>query len=156
VDLAEAAAQAEELVQAGSERELSQLRAQWDDEVEHASLAAFCFSDAERTMLADVPATKSAAAFYAGWTRKEAYIKATGLGVSQGLDHFDVTLAPDTQARLLRDRHIPGANDRWTMHELAVGFGYSGALVAEGTCWRLERYAFAAHDGRSSTRASLA
>jgi hypothetical protein len=37
VNLAEAAAQAEELVQAGSERELSQLRAEWDDEMEAAA-----------------------------------------------------------------------------------------------------------------------
>jgi hypothetical protein len=37
VNLAEAAAQAEELVQAGSERELSQLRAEWDEELEAAA-----------------------------------------------------------------------------------------------------------------------
>ncbi len=35
--LAEAAARADELAQAGSERELATLRSQWDDELEHAA-----------------------------------------------------------------------------------------------------------------------
>ncbi|GAC1348922.1 MAG: 4'-phosphopantetheinyl transferase superfamily protein [Vulcanimicrobiaceae bacterium] len=115
---------------------------QCDGEIEHAALAAFCFSETERATLAALPRATRSAGFFAAWTRKEAYIKATGFGVSQGLDHFDVSLAPGTPARLIADRHIPGAERRWTMYDLSPGFGYDAAVVAAGADWRLERYAF--------------
>lgn len=70
------------------------------------------------------------AAFYAGWCRKEAYIKATGYGLARNLDHFDVTLATD-DARLLADRLDPRGAESWSMHALDVGPGYSAAVVVE-------------------------
>jgi len=68
-------------------------------------------------------------AFFRCWTRKEAYIKAIGKGLSQALDEFDVTLAPDTPAALLRTKDDDPS--RWLLSDIEVGEGYAGALVIE-------------------------
>lgn len=78
------------------------------------------------------------AAFFRCWTRKEAFIKATGKGLSQPLDAFDVTLAPAVPAALLRVQDDDAS--RWSMSDLDAGTDYAAALVVEGVvtkvkCW---------------------
>jgi len=69
------------------------------------------------------------AAFFRCWTRKEAYIKAIGRGMSEPLDAFDVTLAPGEAAALLR---AAGQDvSRWSMCDIDVGEEYAGALLVE-------------------------
>lgn len=96
-------------------------------------LAARTFSVAEREALAALAddETLLTAGFFACWTRKEAYLKATGHGISGGLEHFDVSLTPGQPARLLRDERDPGATNRWNMREITVSPGYSAAVVVE-------------------------
>jgi 4'-phosphopantetheinyl transferase len=107
---------------------------EWDDGVEHLHLAERFFSVAERATLRGLAPDSDAVAagFFAAWTRKEAYLKATGHGITRGLHHFDVTLAPGEPARLLDDRLDPDALDRWAMTAFDVsGRGdFSGAVVA--------------------------
>ena len=69
------------------------------------------------------------AAFFRCWTRKEAYIKAIGKGLSQPLDAFDVTLGPGEQAALLHAAEDDAS--RWSMSDVDVGAGYAGALAVE-------------------------
>lgn len=71
------------------------------------------------------------AGFFAAWSRKEAYLKASGVGITQGLDHFAMSLAPDEPACLLLDERDAGAVERWFVTALDVAPGYSAALVAE-------------------------
>jgi len=104
----------------------------WDEAVDYDGVAGFCFSPSERAALAALPQADKAAAFFAVWTRKEAYIKATGCGITQGLDHFDVSPTPGA-ARLVCDRREVGAVERWSMRDLIPAAGYSGAVVAEGS-----------------------
>ena len=54
----------------------------------------------ELSALLALPAEQQPAGFFNGWTRKEAFIKATGAGLSQALDAFSVTLAPGDPARI--------------------------------------------------------
>jgi 4'-phosphopantetheinyl transferase len=104
----------------------------WSEGVEYLELAERFFSPGERRALralAHVPDLVEAG-FFAAWTRKEAYLKATGHGITRGLHHFDVALAPGEPARLLADRLDADATARWTMFALDPAPGYSAALVA--------------------------
>jgi len=82
------------------------------------------------------------AAFFRCWTRKEAYIKAIGRGLSQALDAFDVTLAPGEPPALLRASESDPA--RWTMRDLEVGEEYAAALMVEGEISTLDCWHFSA------------
>ena len=81
------------------------------------------FSPYEVATLRALPLGDQCDAFFRCWTRKEAYIKACGMGVSLELNSFDVTLAPDEPATLLR-----GA-EGWSLHAVDAPVGYAAALV---------------------------
>jgi len=70
-------------------------------------------------------------AFFRCWTRKEAYLKATGDGLSMPLSDFDVSIDPEQPARLLATRPDPAEACRWHMESLDCGPNYSAALVVE-------------------------
>jgi 4'-phosphopantetheinyl transferase len=103
------------------------------------SLAEISFSPAELAALQALPAGHYTEAFFACWSRKEAFIKATGEGISQ-LAEFDVSLAPDQPARLVGVRGIERADLRWSMHALPAIADHAAALVVEAPeirvrCW---------------------
>lgn len=75
-------------------------------------------------------------AFFRCWTRKEAFIKATGKGLSQPLEAFDVTLAPALPAALLRVEDDDAS--RWSISDLDAGTDYAAALVVEGVITKVE------------------
>ena len=101
-------------------------------------LAERFFSPREVAVLRSLPAELRREAFFHCWTRKEAYIKAHGMGLSLPLDQFDMTLRPDEPAALLATRHNPAEAQRWSMRSLLPADGYVGALAVEGHSWRLE------------------
>jgi 4'-phosphopantetheinyl transferase len=105
--------------------------------IDDDELAEYCFSSFERETLSGLSQDEKHVAFYNCWTRKEAYIKARGLGLSLPLNLFDVSLLPGEAAALLRSREDPVEVQRWSMQQLAPGAGYAGALVVEGTDWQL-------------------
>jgi 4'-phosphopantetheinyl transferase len=87
------------------------------------------FSRAEVDVFNALPQNERVAAFFRCWTRKEAYIKAIGKGLSQALDEFDVTLAPGIAPALLRAKEDDAT--RWWLTDIEVGEGYAGALAVE-------------------------
>jgi 4'-phosphopantetheinyl transferase len=102
-------------------------------------IASRFFAPRENERLRSLPDEIRTDAFFACWTRKEAYLKALGSGLAKPLDAFEVTFAPDEAASLL----VYGdarETARWNLRELAPGDGYTGALVTEGPagtrCWR--------------------
>src|SRR5215210_8626067 len=84
------------------------------------------FSSSEVESFNRLPAEEQAAAFFRCWARKEAFIKATGRGLSQPLDEFDVTLAPGVAAELLRVDEDDAS--RWCMSDIDVGSEYAADL----------------------------
>lgn len=87
------------------------------------------FSRAEVETFNALPVEEQVAAFFRCWTRKEAYIKAIGLGMSQPLDEFDVTLGPGEPAALLYAKDDDAS--RWYLSDLDIGTDYAGAVVVE-------------------------
>ena len=95
------------------------------------------FSRREIAMLRALPIDLRTYAFFLCWTRKEAYLKARGEGLSLPLDQFDVSLIPGEPAALLStDCGSPEAL-RWSLQELTPAPGYVAALAAEGHGWGL-------------------
>ena len=120
-----------------------------------AEQVARSFSSRERDALAGLRPPLLQDAFFACWTRKEAYIKARGDGLSLPLDSFDVAVLPGDRAQLIATRPDATEAKRWTLRDLDVGPGYKAALAVEGSDWRLKTWdvpplAFALIHGRKT------
>ncbi len=90
------------------------------------------FSPPEIARILELGSAERDAAFFACWTRKEAYIKARGLGLSIPLNSFEVDVdpfAPAGEFRPVFEREHAGA---WICANLDVPHGYAGAVAIEG------------------------
>jgi 4'-phosphopantetheinyl transferase len=101
-------------------------------DLEFERIASRYFSQDEISELMNVPSDQRTVAFFNCWTRKEAYIKAQGLGLSLPLESFDVSLTPDEPAILRATRPDPGEAARWTLLSMQVDPGYAAAVAVEG------------------------
>lgn len=89
------------------------------------------FSRDEVRTLRSLPLSHQTEAFFNCWTRKEAYVKAAGRGLSIALDTFDVSLTPKAPAVFLR------GGDGWSIRSFSPVPGFQAAIVARGANWRL-------------------
>jgi 4'-phosphopantetheinyl transferase len=110
-------------------------------EIDVEQIAERFFSAREAATLREMPPAVRRNAFFLCWTRKEAYIKATGKGLSMPLDQFDVSLVPGEQSALLQTRPDMDEAARWSVRDLSFSHDYSAALAVEGrghsvTYWR--------------------
>ncbi|MCL6650581.1 MAG: 4'-phosphopantetheinyl transferase superfamily protein [Chloroflexi bacterium] len=101
------------------------------------AIARHFFSPREVRALSALPPSAQTDAFFRCWTRKEAYLKARGEGLSLPLDSFEVSLAPGEPAVLLQAPGPPQERDRWSLRDVAVPRGYAAAVAVEGHGWRL-------------------
>ncbi len=90
------------------------------------------FSVREQRVFHALPENQKKEAFYNCWTRKEAFIKAVGDGLSRSLDSFDVTLGRGEPARLLRIDEDSNPAFRWSIQELKPALGFTAAIAFEG------------------------
>jgi 4'-phosphopantetheinyl transferase len=97
-----------------------------------SAIADRFFSPREREALGQLPPALRHEAFFHCWTRKEAFVKAKGGGLSLALDQFDVSLDPRQPAQLLGTRPDPEERSRWSLSALDVDPAYPAALVVEG------------------------
>jgi len=98
-------------------------------EPEARKLAERFFSSAERRALQDFTGGELQAAFFRCWTRKEAYIKARGEGLSLPLDQFDVQVEAKAGWIDLATRPDPHEAGRWLLCDAQIIPGYTGALA---------------------------
>jgi 4'-phosphopantetheinyl transferase len=116
--------------------DIEHLRADYN----HLELAERFFSAKERAELSALPLEIHPNAFFLCWTRKEAFIKAHGEGLSLPLDQFDVSLAPGEPARVVATRAGLESPDQWSLFNLDPAPGYLAALAVQGQgcelcCW---------------------
>ncbi len=108
------------------------------DMADMAKLVERFFSTGEKAIWKELPESQQKRAFFHGWTRKEAFIKASGDGLSYPLDGFEVTLAPDEPAKLLS---IAGNNDEtpeWWIHDIKPASGFAAALAVKGRVGKVD------------------
>ena len=98
-------------------------------ECDATKLAQRFFSASERAAISSLSGRPLHEAFFRCWTRKEAFIKAKGGGLSIPLDQFDVSVEEGRPAALLGTRPDPAEANRWTLHDLPVESGYAAALA---------------------------
>jgi 4'-phosphopantetheinyl transferase len=110
---------------------------EWTRPIEDAvAIANRFFSPAENSALNAVDESARDEAFFNCWTRKEAFIKATGEGLQRPLDSFDVSVQPDEEPRLLRCVGIDIA--QWSFRTLMPCANFIGAVAADGQPWALQ------------------
>ena len=112
------------------------------DDVDTAALAERFFSLRERSGLRALPNHLRASAFFACWTRKEAFLKATGDGLSFPLADFSVTTHPDLDPRLEEIRGNTDVQKQWFLADVSVVEGYRATVAVEAASSRLETYTY--------------
>ena len=97
-------------------------------------IAGRFFSRDENAELLSMPLSNRSSGFFAVWTRKEAFIKATGQGLRTPLDSFSVTVEPDANPQLLKIGGDPDAARDWHLSSFRPETGYVGAIAWFGKC----------------------
>jgi len=101
------------------------------------ALARVMLSPAELAAYCALPAAGRRTALLTVWTRKEAVVKALGVGLSLPLDSFDVPVEPTTPPRLLARRGAARDGKLWSMVSLDLPAGYVGTVMAAGSRCRV-------------------
>lgn len=89
------------------------------------------FSPAERLALSQIPEGSCHEAFFHCWTRKEAFVKARGEGLSCPLEDFDVSVDPRDEQVSLTVRPDAGEAERWTLQSVKLFPDYAAAIAVE-------------------------
>jgi 4'-phosphopantetheinyl transferase len=97
------------------------------------SLAQRFFAPREYAVVRSLPPDTQQQVFFRYWTCKEAYLKATGVGISH-LEEVEISLTPETPAKL-------NINEEWSLVELTPADNYVAATAVAGSrfnlkCWR--------------------
>ena len=105
-------------------------------DADDVQLAARRFAPREIAALRALPPAERQAAFFRIWTRKEAYLKAVGQGVSIPLDSVDTT--PDIIEP--SDSATPQRPPRWSLHSFEVGHDCAAAVSIQGVAAHIRRF----------------
>lgn len=100
------------------------------------------FSAREAETFRNVPVVEQDAVFFSLWTRKEAWLKATGDGISESLSKFEVTFLPQDAPRVWAISGDAAAGAAWSLCALNPASGFVGALAIQCRelrlqCWRV-------------------
>lgn len=111
-------------------------------DVDTLSLSKRFFSLRERAELQALPEHLRVSAFFACWTRKEAFLKATGEGLSFPLENFSVSVQPDSNPKLEEVNKDTNVGNQWFLADLHISDGYRAALAIECRQAQLHKYSF--------------
>jgi len=110
--------------------------------VEVEQVAKHFFAKGEIDSLMSLHETQRHEAFFNCWTRKEAFIKATGDGLSFPLNQFEVTLKPDEKAELLVTHFDEKEREKWSLFDIDVREGFKAALAVRGMIKEIKYLSF--------------
>jgi 4'-phosphopantetheinyl transferase len=102
------------------------------DDFHWRDIALKYFSSGEIEQLFSLPEKLRKRGFFDCWTRKEAYVKARGEGLSYPLDRFEVSMCPGDRAQLLHHYDDPHEAFRWTLQGIDLGNRYAAAFAVGG------------------------
>lgn len=104
----------------------------------YEEIAERFFSPTEKVVWRLLPTSVKQEAFFNCWTRKEAYIKAKGMGLSIPLNEFDVSFKPGEPAALLNTTWDEQEANRWSLTEITLAPDYIAALAVEASNYQLK------------------
>lgn len=110
----------------------------WRATSDEAGLVRRYFSAAEIAAYERLAPELRTPAFFNGWTRKEAYVKAVGRGLGLPLDSFDVSLGGPSEAKLLRASAVQEDGRQWSLAVPEIAGELSAAVVMEGDPFHIQ------------------
>jgi 4'-phosphopantetheinyl transferase len=121
----------------------------WNDEIgidveeikfipEFEGLIKNFFADEEKETILSLEPNQRLQAFFHGWTRKEAYLKAVGTGLSLSPADIQVSLESTKEAKLLKISGDSQIALKWCLKSLAPAEGYVGAIAIPNQQWHFE------------------
>jgi len=106
---------------------------------EVADVTRTIFSARELAEFWALPPDDQQVSFFSAWTRKEAFVKATGLGFSMSVKEVEVSFAPGEEAQLVRLNGSAGLAAGWTLRDLPAPDGFKAAFAVPGVVRRVVR-----------------
>jgi len=96
------------------------------------NIAERFYSRREIAALQVLPAAERSETFFTFWTRKEAWLKALGEGISDSLNHMEVLLDEEERTATIRLQQGSRLDTDWSLYDLAPAEGFKAALAASG------------------------
>lgn len=93
------------------------------------ALSRVLFTEREHGVFANLDPTLRTWAFFRGWTRKEAILKATGAGIGRGLSHLEVCFGTDPTTSIAGGQDLSQRTGEWAVREVALERGYVAAMA---------------------------
>ncbi len=81
-------------------------------------------------------------AFFRCWTRKEAFLKAKGLGLSGSLKSFEVSILPDEKPEIISIDGLPSEKNEWSLFDIIHIKNYIGAIAIKEKCNTIKFFNF--------------
>lgn len=108
-------------------------------DIDYLGIGQRWFSAQESNTLRDLPEGKRIGAFFRAWTRKEAYTKALGIGLTYPLNRFSVSMDETSPALL---EHQDGSQEikSWQIHDIEVSSAYSAAVAIKAARWDIRHF----------------
>lgn len=107
--------------------------------IDFAAISQSFFSEQERKALHEIDKNAIDRAFFRIWSRKEAYIKALGKGLSYPLQQFSVSLE-NNSAGIIEYQDLINEDKCWQIYDIEIENDYSAALVIQASKWQLNYY----------------
>lgn len=109
-------------------------------DVDALNLARRFFAPGELQRIAQAQGADQLRMFYRYWTAKEAYLKGRGVGLSLGLDRFELLFDEVSSSAQVRSTESGTMDRDWSVQSLQIADHLAGAVAVEGEAWRLELF----------------